>query len=139
MKNYIQLEDFMFSDKFVDLTDSQLGKALQIVNAQFSGVYTLWALLPPQEREAKRKLCINYLLAWQLATLYPDQAILGSGSGGMPLKSKKIDYISLQYRDVVRASGSGVLDMLTTNEWGMQALMLIQSAPENYMLRRAGC
>lgn len=137
MKYYIQLEDFMFSDNFVDLTDSQLGKALQIVNAQFSGVYSLWALLPPQERDAKRKLCINYLLAWQLVTLYPDQAILGSGSGGMPLKSKKIDYINLQYRDVVRASGSGVLDMLTTNEWGMQALMLIQSAPENYMLRRA--
>jgi len=136
MKDYIQLEDFMFSEKFVDLTDSQLGMALQIVNAQFSGVYSLWALLPPQERDAKRKLCINYLLAWQLATLYPDQAILGSGSGGMPLKSKKIDYISLQYRDVVRAAGSGVLDMLTTNEWGMQALMLIQSAPENYMLHR---
>lgn len=52
------------------------------------------------------------------------------------MKSKKIDYISLQYRDVVRAAGSGVLDMLTTNEWGMEALMMIQSAPENYMLHR---
>ena len=137
MKQYIQLEDFMFSEKFTDLTEVQLGKALQIVNAQFSGVYSLWAFLPPSERDAKRKLCINYLLAWQLAMLYPEQAMLGSGSGGMPLKSKKIDYISLQYRDVVRAAGSGVLDMLTTNEWGMEALIMIQSAPENYILRRA--
>ena len=55
----------------------------------------------------------------------------------MPVKSKKIDYISIQYRDLVRAAGSGVLDMLTTNEWGMQALVMIQSAPENYILRRA--
>jgi len=137
MKPYIQLEDFMFSEKFVDLTEVQLGRALQIVNAQFSGVYSLWAFLPPDERDAKRKLCINYLVAWQLAMLYPEQAILGSGSGGIPLKSKKIDYISLQYRDVVRAAGSGVLDILTTNEWGMEALVMIQSAPENYILRRA--
>ena len=137
MKPYIQLGDFMFSDKFVDLTELQLGTALQIVNAQFSGVYSLWAFLPPDERDAKRKLCMNYLVAWQLATLYPDQAILSGGSGSMPVKSKKIDYISIQYRDLVRASGSGVLDMLTTNEWGMQALVMIQSAPENYILRRA--
>lgn len=68
--------------------------------------------------------------------LYPDQAILSSGSGGMPVKSKKIDYITLQYRDIVRAAGSGVLEMLTTNEWGMEALVMIQSAPENYMLHR---
>lgn len=137
MKQYIQLEDFMFKDRFLDLTDVQLGTALQIVNAQFSGVYTLWALLPPLERDAKRKLCINYLLAWQLATMYPDQANVSGGTGSMPLKGKKIDGITLQYRDVVKASGSGVLDMLTTNEFGMQALMLIQSAPENYILRRA--
>lgn len=134
MKPYIQLADFMFSEKFIDLTETQLGKALQIVNAQFSGVYSLWAFLPPDERDAKRRLCINYLLAWQLAMLYPDQAILSSGSGSMPLKGKKIDGISLQYRDMVRSSGSGVLDILTTNEWGLEALVLIQSAPENYLL-----
>jgi hypothetical protein len=137
MKDYIQLADFMFSDHFTDLTDAQLGKALQIVNAQFSGVYTLWAFLPPEERDAKRKLCMNYLVAWQLAMLYPEQAILSGGAGAMPLKSKKIDYVSLQYRDVVRAAGSGVLEMLTTNEWGMEALVMIQSAPDNYILRRA--
>lgn len=137
MKPFIQLGDFMFSDKFIDITELQLGNALQIINAQFSGVYSLWAFLPPDERDAKRKLCINYLVAWQLANLYPEQAILSGGSGSMPVKSKKIDYISIQYRDLVRAAGSGVLDMLTTNEWGMQALVMIQSAPENYILRRA--
>lgn len=135
-KNFVELGDFMFNDRFIDLTDAQLGTALQIVNAQFSGVYSLWAFLPPAERDAKRRLCINYLLAWQLATLYPDQAILGGGTGGMPLKSKKIDGIALQYRDMVKASGSGVLDMLTTNEYGLQALVMLQSAPENYILRR---
>lgn len=137
MKDFVQLEDFMFTEKFLELTEAQLGRALQLVNAQFSGVYTLWAFLPPTERDAKRRLCINYLLAWQLTMLYPDQAITSGGTGGMPLKGKKIDDITLQYRDVVKASGSGILDMLTTNEYGMQALMMIQSAPENYVLRRA--
>ena len=137
MIDFIQLDDFAFKDRFVDLTDAQLGNALQIINAQFSGVYTLWALLPPSERDAKRRLCISYLLAWKLADQYPDQVEGLSGMGGMPLKSKKIDYITIQYRDIVKASGSGVLDTLTTNEFGMQALVMIQSAPENYILARA--
>lgn len=129
------LADFILKDRFIGLTTEKLGKALQIVNAQFPGVFELWASLPPPVRDAKRKLCMNYLVGWQMAIDDPDSVINLQGSGGMPIKSKKAGPVSIAYRDVVR-QGSGVLDMLTTNEFGMQALMMIQSAPENYVLYR---
>ena len=128
----LELNDFQFKSDFVGLTDAQFSRALQVINAQFSGVYSLWSFLPPDDARAKRELCINYLVAWQLVQLYPDSALNASGTGGIPLKHKKVGPVSLSYKDLVRQSGSGVLDLLTTNSYGLQALMLIQCAPENY-------
>lgn len=127
--------DFKFRDRFQDLTDDQLSQALQMVNAQFSGVYSLWSLLPPDERRAKRELCINYLLGWQLANSFPENAVGVQGTGAVPISSKKIGPITLTYRNLIRQEG-GILDILTTNEFGLQALLMIQTAPENYMLSR---
>lgn len=133
MDKFIRLDDFKFKDRFTDLTELQFGEALQMVNAQFSGVYDLWAILPPEDRTAKRELCINYLLAWQLMMLYPEQAT-GSGTGAIPLTSKRAGPISIKYRELVRQAGSGALEMLTTNQYGLQALVLLQTAPENYQV-----
>lgn len=130
----IRLDDFKFKDKFIDLTDIQLSQAVSIINAQFSGVYSLWSFLSPDEARAKRELCINYLLAWKLMDMYPDSAIEASGMGSMPLSSKKAGPIFIKYRDTVRQSGSGLLESLTTNSYGIQALAMIQSAPEMYMV-----
>lgn len=134
MKDFISLSEFQFADRFEDITDAQLMQALQIINAQFSGVYSLWGLLPPKDAKAKRELCINYLIAWKLMEMYPDSAIDASGTGGMPLSSKKAGGVFIKYKDAVRQIGSGVLEMLTTNEYGMEALTMIQSAPEMYMV-----
>ena len=132
-KRMLLLEDFTFKDKFVDLTDLQFSQALQMVNAEFSGVYTLWSILPPDERRAKRELCINYLLAWKLASMYPDQALEVSGTGGLPLSSKKAGPIFIKYKNLVRQEDC-ILSMLTTNQYGVEALTMIQSAPEMYMV-----
>ena len=53
---FLRIDDFKFRDKFIDLTDAQLSNALQIINAQFSGVYTLWGFLSPGDAQAKREL-----------------------------------------------------------------------------------
>lgn len=132
-KRMLLLEDFTFKDKFVDLTDLQFSQALQMVNAEFSGVYTLWSILPPDEGRAKRELCINYLLAWKLASMYPEQALDVSGTGGLPLSSKKAGPIFIKYKNLVRQEDS-ILSMLTTNQYGVEALTMIQSAPEMYMV-----
>lgn len=128
---FVELNDFMFRDKFVDLSDAQLMVALQAVNAQFSGVYSLWSFLPPDDARAKRELCINYLWAWKLVQLYPEKAIGVAGTGGMPIGSKKAGPIFIKYKNLVRQEES-TLSMLTTNQYGIEALTMIQNAPENY-------
>lgn len=133
MIEMVEYEDFIFKDKFQDLTDVQFHHALQMINAQFTGVYKLWHTLPPAEAKAKRELCINYLVGWQLMELYPDSAIGVSGTGGMPIQSKKAGPVFIRYKDTVRQSGSGTLDLLSTNEFGLMALQLLQNAPEMYM------
>lgn len=133
MVQFVSLDNFMFKDKFVGLTDSQFMQALQIINAQFSGVYSLWSILPPADAHAKRELCINYLIAWQLVQLYPEAAVGVSGTGGIPLASKKAGPIFIRYKELVLQEGS-ILSMLTTNQYGIEALTLIQSAPEMYQV-----
>lgn len=133
MKQFVELNDFKFRDQFLDLTDAQLSTALQMVNAQFSGVYSLWSILPPDDAHAKRELCINYLTAWKLMQLYPDQVVGVAGTGGMPLASKKAGPIFIKYKGLVNHEGS-ILSMLTTNQFGIEALTMIQSAPEQFMV-----
>ena len=130
---FVELGNFMFRDKFVGLTDAQFMSALQAINAQFSGVYSLWSFLPPDDARAKRELCINYLIAWKLVMLYPENAVGVAGTGGMPIGSKKAGPIFIKYKNMVRQEES-TLSMLTTNQYGIEALTMIQNAPENYMV-----
>ena len=132
-QQFVELGTFRFKDRFVGLSDSQFMDALQMVNAQFSGVYSLWSILPPEDAHAKRELCINYLIAWKLVQLYPEQAVGVAGTGGMPIGSKKAGPIFIKYKNMVRQEDS-LLSMLTTNQYGIEALTMIQSAPEQYML-----
>ena len=132
-QQFVELNDFRFKDRFVGLTDTQFAEALQIVNAQFSGVYSLWSILPPEDARAKRELCINYLIAWKLVQMYPETATGVAGTGGMPIGSKKAGPIFIKYKNMVRQEDS-ILSMLTTNQYGIEALTMIQSAPEQYMV-----
>lgn len=134
MIKFAELSEFKFRDRFQGITDTQLAQAYQIINAQFSGVYSLWGLLPPEDARAKRELCINYLIAWKLMDMYPDSALDATGTGAMPLESKKVGPIAIKYKNAVRQGDSGILMMLTTNEYGLQALTMLQSAPEMYMV-----
>lgn len=134
--DYLLVDDFRFKDRFIDLSETVLSQALQMVNAQFSGVYRLWAILPPNEKRAKRELCINYLIAWQLAFSHPELAIGVQGTGALPLSQKVVGPVSLSYRNLLRQTDGGTLDMLTTNEFGLQALQMLQTAPENFMVYR---
>ena len=129
----IIFDEFKFKHKFINLTQAQFDNAWSIVEVQFFGVNKLWGFLPPLEADAKRELCFNYLIAWMLTNLYPSQTSGVSSAGAMPLSSKKAGPIFIKYRDGVRQEGAGVLESLTTNEFGMQALMMIQCAPECYM------
>lgn len=127
------VDDFRFRDKFhTTLDDADIEVAIQMVETQFSGLKTLWGMLQEQEREAKRKLVYNWLVAWHLANLFPAKLKDVASNAGVPLHSKRIENIELRFANMVSQSGS--LQALQSNVFGIQALEMIQSAPELYTL-----
>jgi hypothetical protein len=129
----MELNEFMFRDKMPGISDEQLASVCEIVNIMFSGVNELWSILDEDTRNAKRRLLFSYLVAWQLCNLYPDYMQGVSSSGGLPLLSKSINDIHLTYKDMARQEGSNT-ELLQTNVFGINALFMIQSAPETFML-----
>ena len=130
---------FSLSKFFKDLTDEEYQIAHDAVMVRFWGVSAMWSpevcTIPDYVRDAKRDMCYDYLIAWQLLTLYPTKGVNVNSMGGMPLSAKAIGDISLKYADTTR-QGADSLNMLTTNAFGLQALEMIQSAPDNYVLYR---
>lgn len=133
----LRLQDFLYADRFQDITEPDIEMAVAYINTMFSGVQYLWGseycILSPEEREAKRLLCYNNLVAWRLMQMYPGKVTEGSGSmGPMPLESKSISLVNIKYKNIIRQGGS--MALLTTNAYGIDALEMIQSAPENFVL-----
>jgi hypothetical protein len=132
-------DNFSLVDMFKDLSAVEYNMALEAVRVLFAGVASMWGpqvcTLSEDVRQAKRKLCYDYLIGWQLLTLYPNKAQGIASMGGIPLTSKTIGDISIKYRDQTKSSSES-LDMLTTNVFGIQALEMIQAAPDNFVLYR---
>ena len=135
----MRLQDFTFGNRFRDISDPELQEAVAYVNAMFPGVSSLWGaeycVLADIERNAKRLTCYNYLLAWYLMQNYPSKVIggiSGGSTGPIPLESKSIADVSVKFRNMVRQGSQ--MALLTTNSFGIQALEMIQTAPENFVL-----
>lgn len=135
----MRLQDFVLRDRFTDLADPILQEAVSYVNAMFPGVSSLWGaeycVLTDEVRNAKRLTCYNYLLAWYLMQNYPTKVVEGMSGGSMgaiPLESKSIFDVSIKFKNVIRQGSQ--MAMLTTNSFGIQALEMIQTAPENFAL-----
>jgi hypothetical protein len=132
-------ENFSLVNMFKDLSAIEYNQARETVLTMFYGVASMWGptvcVMPEEVREAKRKLCYDYLIGWQLLTLYPGKAAGIASMGGIPLAAKTIGDITIKYRDQEGVAEQG-LDILTTNVFGMQALEMIQHAPDNFILYR---
>lgn len=122
-------QDFKYAANFPNLTDAQINTAYEEVCVMFSGVKTLWGVLEPVTREAKRSLCLNLLTAWYLADMNPTAVAGVVSNGGMALSSKSIGGTSVSFQDMDAQEG---LKQLNSNVFGQKALTMIQSAPERY-------
>ena len=122
-------QDFIYADNFPTLTDTQINTAYQEVCVIFSGVKSLWAVLEPITRDAKRTVCLNLLTAWYLADMDPTAVAGVVSNGGMALSSKSIGGTSVSFSEMDAQEG---LKQLNSNVFGQKALMMIQSAPERY-------
>lgn len=120
--------NFKFSRYILDLTEEEFEEAKDSVIAMWYGVFELWEPLGSDVRMAKRELVLNYLIMWYLADMFPTRLAGGiMGSGGMPLNSKTIKSVNLQFR---RLQLPESYDALGTNQFGLKAAMMIRYAPE---------
>lgn len=121
--------DFMYADNFPTLTDEDIDAAFETVAVMFSGVNTLWGVIPEPVRTKKRTLCLNLLTAWWLLDTKPEAASGVMGNGGMAVNSKSIGGTSLSFGGMDEQEG---MKQLNSNMFGQKALAMIQSAPERF-------
>lgn len=127
-------EDFEFAQYFPGITAQQTNKALERVTAQWYGLLNgdLWASLPANVKASKIDAVSDLLVAWYLANNFPDHVANAISNGAIPISSKSIDGVSVTYKDVENVQGE--LKLLLTNQWGVAALQIFQSAPERFLL-----
>jgi hypothetical protein len=119
--------DFTYSANFVGLPDTLIQGAIDAVETVYYGTLLCWADLPEPIRTKKRLLVENLLVAWYLANFYPSQVRGIVANGGLPLSSKSIGGTSVTFCTI---SAQEAMEGLNTNVFGLQALSMIQSAPE---------
>ena len=119
--------DFTYSDNFTGLTPVQTQNAINVIEAVYSGILLCWDKLPYPVRTNKRITVENLLVAWYLANFFPSKVRGVVSNGGLPLSSKSIGGTSVSFENINVQQG---LDNLKTNVFGLQALSMIQSAPE---------
>lgn len=120
--------NFKFSRYILDLKESEFEEAKDAVTAMWYGVFELWEPLPSDVRMVKRELILNYLIMWYLADMFPTRLTGGvMGTGGMPLNSKTIKSINIQFRKLNLPES---YDALGSNQFGIKAAEMIRFAPE---------
>jgi hypothetical protein len=124
--------DFMFTSRFTDLPEGAIEEAIAYIEVAWCGIRTLWSKISPVLREQKRDLCINYLVAWYLADLYPACIQGVYTQNGANIRSKNIGGTEISFNArKVQAS----LEVLTTNIFGIRALDMITTCPDMFLLR----
>lgn len=121
---------FTYKADFPSLSDSIITDAVDYVENVFYGCLTLWASTSAPRQTALRLRLENLLIAWYLAAIHPTAIVGIQSSGGMPMNAKSIggeSGTSITYRQL---DVQDALVQLTTNTFGQQAIMMIQSCPE---------
>ena len=120
--------NFKYSRYILDLTEEEFEEAKDVVTSMWDGDFELWEPLPADVRMVKRELILNYLIMWYLADMFPLRLTNGvMGTGGMPLNSKTIKSINIQFRKLQLPPA---YEALGTNQFGIKAAEMIRYAPE---------
>ena len=123
--------DFTYNDNFSGITPAQITSAIGVVETMFYGALQCWAILPDPQRTNMRLLLENLLVAWYLADIYPSQVRGIVSNGGLPLSGKSIGGTSVSFENIETQAG---MAMLKTNTFGLQALSMLNGAPERFYM-----
>ena len=130
-----------YGQNFPDLLSDEMGdfldSCIEDVYDLFHGVNTLWEHLDNHLYIKKTRLCFGLLVAWYIADLYPQYALGVAGSGGIPIKSKSIGGVTITYADIYKGDGSGLLNALRSNSFGMKAYLMLKTSGQINMFLRS--
>lgn len=106
----------------------------------FAGVADLWSHLSRIEYVEKTQMCYGLLVAWYIADLFPDFTSGILSSGGIPIKSKKIGGVTIQFGETTTsssASNADLLQSLKSNAFGAKAYLMIKTSGKlNFFIAR---
>lgn len=125
-----------YGDHFPDLLSEEkndfLDTCIADIYTLFYGVGDLWSHMERREYEMKTQLCYGLLLAWYITDLFPDMSLGVISSGGIPLKSKMIGGVKVQFGELASTAGAvnnaDLLQSLKSNSFGAKAYLMIKTS-----------
>lgn len=125
-----------YGDHFPDLLSEEkndfLDTCIADIYTLFYGVGDLWSHMERREYEMKTQLCYGLLLAWYITDLFPDMSLGVISSGGIPLKSKMIGGVKVQFGELASTAGAvnnaDLLQSLKSNTYGAKAYFMIKTS-----------
>lgn len=122
-----------FSELLNQEYDDFLDNCIDTVYTIFAGVQDIWKCQNRKLYEEKTFLCYGLLVAWYITDMYPNLSDSATGTGGLPIKSKKIGNIAIQYESlsatkIGNANNADLLSSLKSNVYGNKAYMMIKAS-----------
>lgn len=121
-----------FPDLLSEDKNDVLDTVILDVYTLFYGVGDLWAHMDRELYVAKTQLCYGLLLAWYITDLFPNYAVGVMSSGGIPLKSKMIGGVKVQFGETASTAGAvnnaDLLQSLKSNAFGAKAYTMIKTS-----------
>jgi hypothetical protein len=121
-----------FPDLLPEEKNDFLDTCIDDIYALFYGVGDLWEHMDRREYEVKTQLCYGLLVAWYITDLYPYLSLGVASSGGIPVKSKWIGGVKINFGEVASSAGAvnnaDLLQSLKSNAYGAKAYMMIKTS-----------
>lgn len=121
-----------FPDLLPEDKNELIDTAIFDVYTLFYGVGDLWEHLDREQYVYKTQLCYGLLLAWYITDLFPTFALGVISSAGIPIVSKSIGGVKLQFGELATKAGSvnnaDLLQSLKSNAFGAKAYMMIKTS-----------
>lgn len=121
-----------FPDLLADEKNDFLDTCINDVYTLFYGVGDLWSHMARREYEDKTRMCYGLLLAWYITDLFPDLSLGVVSTGGIPLKSKWIGGVKIQFGETASNAGAvnnaDLLQSLKSNAYGAKAYLMIKTS-----------
>lgn len=121
-----------FPDLLAEDKNDFLDTCIADIYTLFAGVSDLWSHLDWRSYENKTQLCYGLLVAWYITDLFPDYSLGVMSTGGIPLKSKSIGGVKVQFGETASTAGAvnnaDLLQSLKSNAYGAKAYLMIKTS-----------